>query len=297
MKKGFTMKFEYRNLAKIFNSNVLSSIAQGDISYINKIASDFFDAERQVTLAEFYELAYKSLTKNYANEYVYKNLIAQKILIGRHSLNTATMLSEFRVGVNKADCVILNGKSTCYEIKTDYDSLTRLEDQLAAYMKIFDEVYVVCSLKHLKNVEASIDTRVGILILSDRLSFKQHRKAIRLGYRKNEKLMMQALRKPEYLEIAEALAGEKIIVPNTQLFSTCLNVFISTDDYLFLNKLFLKTLKKTRKNKAEYIRKLPYYLTNAMISYNFDKLELNSLINKFKSEEKIHVLPNSTRKT
>lgn len=291
------MSFDYRNLAKLFNSNVLSSVAQGDLSYIYKIGSEFFNKETEVTLADFYELSYKELMNNYANEYIYKNLLAQKILIGRHSLNTATMLSEFRVGTNKADCVILNGKSTCYEIKTDYDSLVRLDDQINAYMQIFDEVYVICSQKHLNNVCKLINDKVGILLLSDRFTFTQYRKATRLTHRKNEKLMMQSLRKHEYLEITEKLTGKTIEAPNTQLFSICLNEFLRTEDTVKLNKLFLTILKKSRKNKAEDINQLPSYLANAMISYKFTKLEIKSLISQFNSKEKINVLPDIARET
>lgn len=48
------------------------------------------------------------------------NVIANKILLGKHSLNTSHMLSEFRVGYNKADVVIINGTSSVYEIKSEY---------------------------------------------------------------------------------------------------------------------------------------------------------------------------------
>lgn len=45
------------------------------------------------------------------------------MFLKKHKINKAVMLSEFRVGANKADCVILNGLSTCYEIKTELDNL------------------------------------------------------------------------------------------------------------------------------------------------------------------------------
>ncbi|MEI9986083.1 MAG: sce7726 family protein [Aliidongia sp.] len=52
--------------------------------------------------------------------------VTQKILMGKHSLRTASMLNEFRAGSCKADLVILNGTATVYEIKSERDSLTRL---------------------------------------------------------------------------------------------------------------------------------------------------------------------------
>ena len=37
------------------------------------------------------------LGRNYRNEYVAKNTIINNILLGRHSVNTATMLNELKV--------------------------------------------------------------------------------------------------------------------------------------------------------------------------------------------------------
>lgn len=55
-------------------------------------------------------------TAGLRDEYVYRAAITHKILLGTHSLNTACMLNEFRVGVCKADVAILNGTATVYEI-------------------------------------------------------------------------------------------------------------------------------------------------------------------------------------
>lgn len=88
------------------------------------------------------------------------------------------MLSEFRVGTNKADCVILNGKSVCYEVKTDFDTLIRLPEQLNSYSQVFDEVYVVSTLKHLKNVERICPDNIGIMILDEHLNFEFVKDAI-----------------------------------------------------------------------------------------------------------------------
>jgi hypothetical protein len=71
------------------------------------------------------------------DEYVYKAALVQKILLGRHSLQTASMLNEFRVGGCKADLAILNGTATVYEVKSERDSLARLQRQIAAYTTVF----------------------------------------------------------------------------------------------------------------------------------------------------------------
>ena len=291
------MDLEYKALSKIFNSSVLTDIAEGDLSYVFKIVNKFFPEEdTTLSLKEFYEKTYQILLKQYPNEYIYKNLIANKILLGRHSLNTATMLSEFRVGTNKADCVILNGKSTCYEIKTDYDSLVRLDDQLDAYTQVFDDVYVVCSQKHVKSVLEKTNSSIGVIFLSEKMTFQEIRKAHRNEI-KNKKLLLQSLRKNEYVELIQKLTGQILEAPNTQLFDLCLEKLELNNDEKKLNISFIETLKKSRKNNEQFITHMPNSLVNAIISYKFNKIQMHSLIDCFATEEKLNVLSNITRKT
>lgn len=289
------MNLEYRALSKIFNSGVLSDIADGDLSYILKVINSFFPEMGDLPLNEIYEKSYDILLKNYPNEYIYKNLIAKKILLGRHSLNTATMLSEFRVGNNKADCVILNGKSTCYEIKTDYDSLVRLEDQLEAYTQVFDDVYVVCSKKFANVILEKIDQSIGILLLSDKLTFKELRKS-NIKTEKNKKLLMQSLRKDEYISLINSLTGETLNAPNTQIFDLCYEKLVSLNDNSKINYFFIDVLKKSRKINEDFLLNMPSSLVNATISYKFNKYQISSLINSFITKEKLNVLSNFERK-
>ncbi|MBN6527856.1 sce7726 family protein [Acinetobacter pittii] len=278
------MSTEYKTLSKIFNSNTLNELARGNLTYIQKVAKKFYSDRESISLKELYEESFKLLSKNYPNEYVYKNFIANKILIGRHSLNTATMLSEFRVGNNKADCVILNGKSVCYEIKTEYDSLARLDDQLNSYCQLFDEVNVVCSYKHLSSIIQQIHPDVGILLLSEKLTLQEVRKANKRTNTLNKKLMMQSLRKEEYLAIYKKISGENLIAPNTEIFDKCFDKISQYQDMEKLNNYFIEILKKYRKNDSDFIQKMPLSLTNAVISYKFNKLQMNTLINNFSNE-------------
>jgi hypothetical protein len=155
---GFGEKMhESKRNAQLFTSRRINEIAAGDLSFLLEIAAvhekklpDFF------TVLDVFELCFLELSKSYRAEYYFKNTVARKILFGIHSLNTATVIPEFRVGKNKADCVVLNGRSVCYEIKSSYDNLSRLPDQLASYKKIFDEVFVVTSHEHLEKVFENI---------------------------------------------------------------------------------------------------------------------------------------------
>lgn len=290
----FAMSLEFKNLSKVFNSNVLNDVANGDFSYIQKMANNFFC--ESITLRDFYEKSFEILEKNYANEYVFKNLIANKILCGRHSLRTATMLSEFRVGKNKADCIILNGKSTCYEIKTDYDSLNRLEDQLNSYVQLFDEVYVVCSKKYEDQLLANISENIGIITLTGKNTLRTLRPAQKRTQPLNKKLLIDSLRQNEYKKLAEDIIGESIDLPNMLLQEECDSIIQKYSDDCELNLKYIKILKQSRKNNGNFINAAPKSLVNAIISYNFSKNQINYLLDYLKSEEVFNVLSNCKRK-
>lgn len=246
-----------REIAKLFTSNSLRAIASGDASSLEKIINNKILSSNVNTssIHDIYSSAFEFLSQNYRNEYVYKNFIARKILRSKHSLQSSVLLSEFRVGQNKADLVLLNGCSTCYEIKTEYDSLNRLEDQLQSYIRLFEKVYVVCPSSLQIDVEAIIPHSVGIMVLTDNNTLRTIKEAI-----SNDifdiSLMMKSLRKEEYLDIAENIYGLKIDVPNTQVFDLCFKI-LNKSDRAVVNNLFLKTLKKHRKNNIEAINNLP----------------------------------------
>lgn len=47
------------------------------------------------------------MKKKYRNEYFYKNTLLNKLLLGRHSLNTTTALSEVPINKSKADFILI----------------------------------------------------------------------------------------------------------------------------------------------------------------------------------------------
>ncbi|WP_308469238.1 sce7726 family protein [Acinetobacter junii] len=283
-------------MAKLFTSNSLRASASGDVSPLEKIINtkNLRSNVHTTSIDDIYSSAFEFLSRNYRNEYVYKNLIARKILRSKHSLQSSVLLSEFRVGQNKADLVLLNGCSTCYEIKTEYDSLNRLEDQLQSYIQLFEKVYVVCPSSLQVDVEAIIPHSVGIIVLTDNNTLRTIKDAISNNIF-DISLMMKSLRKEEYLDIAENIYGLKIDVPNTQVFDLCFKI-LNKSDRAVVNNLFLKTLKKYRKNNIEAINTLPSPLTNALISFKFNKNDIKNLISFF-SEKELNVLSNFKRKT
>lgn len=268
----------YKQLAKVFTSTNMTKVAKGDLSLIQEAANDFPSLNKAQHLSELFDEAYRLLSKHYPNEYVIKNIIANNVLLGKHSMNTASMLSELRIGSNKADCVIVNGSSTCYEIKTKFDSLKRLPEQLAAYTSSFDKTYVVTHEAHLDSLmKIQLDMpKFGILVSNSRNQLSQKIEAP-LNTDFDTSLMFHTLRKDEYLDIAYKITGSELSCSQTDLFSECKKIFCSLETSV-ANEEFKRVLKQYRRNDHNFIRKLPKSMKNVGVSYNVHKKSKDRII-------------------
>ena len=258
----------YKPLAKIFTSANITKIAQDDLYLVQDIVRNFPTLRNIQTLSELFDETYKLLCKHYPNEYVVKNIIANNVLLGTHSMNTASMLSELRIGANKADCVIINGFSTCYEIKTKFDSLKRLPEQLMSYTSAFDKTFIVTHETHfdaLLEIQKNMPC-FGILLLNNRNQLSQKIDAP-LNTRFDTNLMFHTLRKEEYLDIARNVNGSEPQCPQTEIFSRCKDIFCALDTEM-ANEHFKRVLKVYRQNDRKFINSLPKSMKNIGISYS-----------------------------
>ncbi len=239
-------------LVKVFNElNTLGKISQN------------------LTLRDFFEDSYKQLLKNYRNEYVFKNAIAQKILIGRHSIKSSSLFTELRVETSKADVVIFNGTSHVYEIKTDLDNFERLEHQIKNYKKVFEYVNVVSVESKVNDIKLLVDDTVGIIILTNQYTLKTVRKAKSGLHNLNKEAIFNLLRKNEYLAIIKKINGIIPVLPNTKIYSACKDLFIELPIEI-IHKEVLKTLKerKNHKNLVNTIKDFPSSLKIAILEAN-----------------------------
>lgn len=195
---------------------------------------------------KLFDVAFSLLKrKNYRNEYVYKSAITHKILLGHHSLRTAAMLSEFRVGSCRADTVILNGTSTVYEIKSERDNLDRLQTQIAAYRQVFAKVNIITGQNHLKEILAIVPLDVGILLLSDRFQISTIREAIDTLERIVPVAIFDSLRLHESQRILESMGMHCPAVANTQLHQTLRRRFANLEAHR-VHACMVRVLRETR---------------------------------------------------
>lgn len=238
----------------------------------------------EITLRELFESSYNQLLKNYRNEYVFKNAIAKKILLGRHSINSSRLFTELRVETSKADIVIFNGTTHVYEIKTELDTLERLEKQIFNYKKVFEFINIVTVESKLSIIEEQIDENVGLIILTDKYTLKTVRKAKSNLENLDKEALFNLLRKDEYLKIIKNKFGYLPDVPNTKIYTECKNM-LSKLTIIEIHKEVLYTLKKriTYKNLVDNIKQFPDSLKISILESNLninEQQEFLKLLNK-----------------
>jgi len=241
----------------------------------NVIESDDFDA---VKFNDEISKNYTALTKEYRNEFFFKNTLFNKLVLGKYSLNTTSAFSEVSIGKSKADFVLINNtKGVVYEIKTDLDNLERLVYQLEDYSKAFSEVYVVTSEKNYYPVFKVIresNPSVGIIVLTDRVSLSTRKKAIEDDRNLKHEALFKLLRKKEYEELLFFEFGCLPDVKPVQYFKTSLQWFkkiaIKEAQILVLNQLGKRIIVKD----DEVLKGLPMQIRWLVYSGNYKHQEL-----------------------
>jgi hypothetical protein len=220
------------------------------------------------TVADAFEAAFALLrTVGLRDEYIYRAALTQKMLMGRHSLNTACMLNEFRAGTSKADLVILNGTATAYEIKSERDSLDRLASQIKNYKKVFARTYVIASERHISKLREILPNDVGIMSLSRRYRISTEREAMDRSSEVCPITIFESLRSAEAQAILSDLKIPIPAVPNTRIHAAMRERFRELDAKDVQTSM-VRVLKRTRDLAplAELVDRLPKSLHAAALS-------------------------------
>lgn len=271
-------------ISRLFSSSVIQELAKkgrspvftrlvhesGLSSSINALQSvrNFFDAAFSILKRE-----------GYRDEYVYKAAVTHKILLGRYSLRTASMLTEFRVAECKADIAILNHTSRGYEVKSERDSLNRLDRQVTTYAKVFAQVYVIAAENHVDAVRASVSEDVGLMRLSRRYELSCIRQAVDQPERTSPAAIFDSIRTEEARQILVSLGLRIPVVPNTELSSVLRESFIKLSPCEAHDGM-VRVLKRTRNllPLADLVMQLPHSLQTAALSIPLRRLDHARLV-------------------
>ncbi|MDB6161463.1 MAG: uncharacterized protein JWO04_5169 [Gammaproteobacteria bacterium] len=271
-------------LSRLFSSSVIRELARrGRSPLFTRLARQsqlFASLPASECVHSLFDAAFQLLKRQGCrDEYVYKAALVQKILLGRHSLQTASMLNEFRVGGCKADLAILNGTATVYEVKSERDSLARLQRQIAAYMTVFSRVYVITAETHVNAVMTSLPEEIGVLQLNSRHQISTLREAADRPERTSPIAIFESIRTGEARLILQARGVSIPVVPNTQQSAVFRQLFGKLNPRE-AHESMVQVLKKTRNllRLSDLVAQLPDSLHTAAMSVPLRKLDHARLV-------------------
>lgn len=271
-------------LTRLFSATVFREMAKKGRSGLFRRLIEQTDllehVDPRATVGNTFDSAFEILkVAGYRDEYIYRAAVSHKVLMGTHSLRTASMLNEFRAGSCKADLVILNGTATVYEIKSERDSLTRLANQVENYKRVFAKVNVIASEGHIKGVLATVPDDVGVMCLSNRYRITTVREAVDRPARICPVTVFESLRMAEGAAILRAMGVTMPKVPNTQRHVAMRDLFAALDP-VALHVEMVRTLKRTR-NLAplgDLVDRLPESLQAAALSVSVRRADHPRLV-------------------
>lgn len=161
-----------------------------------KTNSDLADYLFNITLDSKYQTSNLDSVREDITELLYKcypnETTIKAAFLEQYLFKTPSSVSGFETPVksSRADLCKINNNSFVFEIKTDLDTLDRLDKQLFDYSSVFEYVYVVCSEKNLSKIVDSISENVGIYCYrknkKGNYTFSLHRKAALSPYLSSE---------------------------------------------------------------------------------------------------------------
>lgn len=283
-------------LAGLFSAGVVREIAsKGELGTFSRYAGDSGLVDLltpTMQVGEAFDLAFHLLRKRHnRHEYVYKSALVHKVLLGTHSLNTATMLSEFRVGRSKADVAILNGTATVYEIKSERDNLDRLLNQLDSYRAFFPRVNVICGKNHADEVLAKVPPEVGVMVLAERFQISTLRVAQEYFNNITSDSILNSVQISEARKIITRIGLPIPCVPNTLIYRELAKLFSEIDiKTLHANTVAVLRQERSQIPLADVLTKIPASLQMAVMTSSLRKVDCLRLIDtmKFTIEEVFH---------
>lgn len=236
-----TRLFSTRAFRPLFSYNDSSSL-----KFITNPLKAELGLPPNTTNIEILNKSFTYLQTSYKNEYVYKNLIASKIFVGRHRAANSTLLSEFRVGSAVADTIFLNGDATVYEIKTEMDNPGRLTSQLQQYYKSFTNVAIVASSRDTdKYMDILRESPAGLISVGPRWHLSTRKAINTFTNHLSKRTMLNSMRVPEMKNVLMHSGVSIPDVPNGYRFEAYLEASraIPVDHFY---RAFVKTMKTRR---------------------------------------------------
>jgi hypothetical protein len=221
---------------------------------------------------------YGKLTRQYRCEYVFKNAIANRLFWDCHNTSEAYLTAEFRSGLSRADVVILNGTSTVYEVKTEFDSLVKLRSQLTDYRLVFDRICVVVPPRLLDNVLCLIDERTGVIVVDESLNVSIVREPESNKRCTSPSHIFECMRRPECERCIEDAFGRVPLAPSGRRYAALKEMFVKLQPEV-AHDLMVRHVRRRGMNCAreKLLSEVPKSLIHACLTIGQSATFINRL--------------------
>jgi len=287
-KNNYTKMERMRSYSSVFSRSMVTDVIKyNDFSRLNVLFHRYDDEIGNLTYIDYLKFLYKTIKKNYRCEYVYKNEIINNLLLKKYGTQNTIAINEYKVGNSIADLVMFNGVSRAFEIKTEYDTTKRLEQQLEDYSKLFQQCYIVVPKELLSKYEGFVSENIGIVVLfieRDKVKLKEVRKSTVDNYI-DVSILIRSVRTSEYKNIVFTHFGRLPDVSCYEMFDAC-EEWMRKIPQVELNKLFLTEIKK-RKSSTQLLEALPTEIRQIGLSMNLSKEQSFILLKKLSNPIKL----------
>ena len=268
-------KLRFSALCPIFRGPFLERVAEGyHVDYLNELR-DYFSPHLSPSLehgplSNWFDFFYHLLFSHYRCEYIYKNAIA-RLYLAQEDVQNSLLTSELRVGESRSDVVILNGTSTVYEIKSEYDSFERLDGQIADYRKVFDYIVVVTTQEKAELVGDQVPESVGVMSLTGQRKLDVWREPSSNKENVDPGTVFDCMRQAEFCEVVENEFGEVPKVPNSRIYREAKELFCQIEPSK-AHDLMVKQLRRRGRRKPfvklDLMKDTPHSLKHACLSFS-----------------------------
>jgi hypothetical protein len=269
----------FPNLAKLFTSAFIKEMSGGySVRWYEKIqdlhAERPSKAQGGMSVKQFLANSYRRIRDNYPSEYVYKNEILHQLVLKNHQLSETVLFEEFPCYSSQADLLVVNGKSTVYEIKTELDTLNRLSEQIRSYTQVFECVNVVTASKNVSKIRSQLpEASVGIIVYdSDQRSFTVDREASPNTALLAPEKIFGTLRMEEYKKVILSEFGFLPEVNNTQIYRACEALFTTLPIQKQIDHVKDALKRRTlSQGQVNLFKSLPSALSGLLLTRRFSK--------------------------
>jgi len=269
-----------RSLSQLFTPTTFSKIVRKkEYSIVDSRLKKHITNTKGLTRINLIKTIYSKLEKQYKSEYLYKNTLINKLLLGRYSLNTTTIINELKIKNSIADFVLLNGEIRIFEIKTELDGLQKLSKQINDYKTFANKIFIVTNSKYVNSLSKLYQNdTIGIIEYTKKKTLKEIKPAIEDSKHLDYEVLFKSLRKNEYLELINSYFGFIPNVPNTLIFKESLKM-VKTIEISVFQKLVLKQLKKRKIKFPDLLKstQTPDELKYLCYTLNFNRKEYLTL--------------------